>query len=412
MTETIQTAAGGAHDPEREVVAVCALACVPGMGAGSVERLAEAFGSPAGALEAGPGALASKAAELGLRRRTREFLAQRPDLEALGAWAISAAKAAGARVVTPRDESYPELLRRIGKPPPVLFVRGELPAVARRVALVGARAADEPALRLSRELAQGLAAAAVEVVSGGARGVDAEAHAGALWGAGRTVAVLGSGIDMPYPPENEALFERIASAGGAVVSELPPGTPAAPPNFPRRNRTIAGLSHATVVVRAAEASGALITAKHAAALGRPIFAVPGEGTDPLAAGPHRLLAAGAASPVSSAREIVELLGWSQRGPHAARESAVLPSGQPAGRASAPRPIEQPLDGPARRVWELFDGGRPLHVDALAARAQLPAHEALRWLTELEIKGLIHQKPGKVFVRCPGLVVNRNGSAGI
>ncbi len=401
MTEKIHTEVGAPREPAAEVVAVCALACVPGMGPGALARMAQAFGSLGGALRAGPEALASKAAELKLQRRTSEFLAQRPDLEKLGAWAVSTARAAGARILTLADPTYPPLLRRIENPPPVLYVRGELSGDPKRVALVGARAADEAALQLSRELGEELAIAGVEVVSGGARGVDAEAHAGALWGGGRTVAVLGSGIDVPYPPENGALFERIAAGGGALVSELPPGTPASRPNFPRRNRTIAGLSHATVVVRATAASGALITARHAAAQGRAIFAVPGEARDALAAGPHHLLASGSAAPVTCAREILELLGWSVPGHLVARGDATLPSRLPAGPASVAPPAEQALDGPARRVWELLDGRRPVHVDVLATRAQLGAHEALRWLTELELKGLIHQRPGKYFLRSRG-----------
>ncbi|HYV66469.1 MAG TPA: DNA-protecting protein DprA, partial [Myxococcales bacterium] len=272
-------------------------------------------------------------------------------------------------------------------------------AAKRRVALVGARAADEPALRLSRRLAEGLAALGIEVVSGGARGVDAEAHAGALWGGGSTVAVLGTGVDVAYPPENAALFDRIAAGGGAVVSEVPPGTPPSPQNFPRRNRTIAGLAHATVVVRATAESGALITAKHAASSARPVFAVPGEAGEPLAAGPHHLLASGAAAPIRSAEEIARLLGWLPHGESGARKDAELALGQPA--AGAPAPSGQLLEGPARRVWELLDERRGLHVDALATRAQLRPQEALRWLTELELKGFILQKPGKVFLRCPG-----------
>jgi len=399
VTEKIQTAAGPAGDPDGELAAICAFACVPGMGARTLARVANAFGSLGDALRAGPEAIGAKSAELRLQRRTREFLAQLPDLEKLGAWAISASSAAGARAISRHDDSYPELLRRIDDPPAVLFVRGELLPSARRVALVGARAADEPALRLSRQLAEGLAAAGVEVVSGGARGVDAEAHAGALWGRGRTIAVLGSGIDVAYPPENASLFERIAAGGGALVSELPPGTPASRPNFPRRNRTIAGLSHATVVVRAAAESGALITASHAAAVGRPVFAVPGEPGDPLAAGPQDLLATGAATPVRSADDIVELLGWSQHGAQAARKG-VPPTERAAACTLAAASTGQPLKGPALRVWEVLDGGRGLHVDALAARAQLRPQEALQGLTELELKGLIHQKPGKVFVRRP------------
>src|SRR5207253_4320604 len=211
--------------------------------------------------------------------------------------------------------------------------RGELAEHPRRVALVGARAGDEAALRLARELGEELAGAGVQIVSGGARGVDAAAHAGALWGGGSTVAVLGSGIDVAYPPENGPLFERIAIGGGALVSEFPPGTPSTRPNFPRRNRTIAGLSHATVVVRASAASGALITARHAAAQRRPIFGVPGDPADELSAGPDQLLSSGLAAAVSSAAEIMELLGWSPRGAQAARKDAAPPSRPPA--ASTP-----------------------------------------------------------------------------
>jgi DNA processing protein len=400
VTETLQTSAETGREPA-EVLAVCALASVPGVGAQALARIARAFGSLGAALQAGPEALAARAAELKLRSRTTRFLARRPDLEKLGAWAMSAARSAGARAVTLGDPSYPQLLRAIENPPPVLYVRGELPGDRRRVALVGARAADDPALQLSRQLGEQLAIAGIEVVSGGARGVDAEAHAGALWGGGHTVAVLGSGIDVAYPPENAALFERIAAGGGALVSELPPGTPATRPNFPRRNRTIAGLSHATVVVRATAESGALITAQHAKAQGRPIFAVPGEEGEALTAGPLRLLAAGDAAPVTCAREILELLGWSVPGKLAAREDAVVPSRPSAARPPAPRPPEQALDGAALRVWEILDGQRPIHVDVLAARARLATHDALRWLTELELKGLIHQRPGKYFLRSRG-----------
>jgi DNA processing protein len=398
VTGKIHTA-GAAQGPAEELASICALACVPGMGSRTLARVAAVFGSLAGAVRAGPDAIAAQAAELRLSRRTREFLAGEPDLLALGAWAISAARSAGARAIPLRDESYPELLRGIQDPPAILFVRGELVGAKRRVALVGARAADEPALRLSRRFAEGLAALGIEVVSGGARGVDAEAHAGALWGGGSTVAVLGTGVDVAYPPENAALFDRIAAGGGAVVSELPPGTPPSRQSFPRRNRTIAGLAHATVVVRATAASGALITAKHAATAGRRVFAVPGEPGEPLAAGPHHLLASGVAAPVQSAEEIAQLLGWLPHGGPVARKDAGLASREPVPGTRAS--IEQPLDGPARRVWELLDERRGLHVDALAARAQLRAQEALRWLTELELKGLILQKPGKVFLRCPG-----------
>jgi len=397
MTGTTQ-AESEAPREGADVLAACALASVPGMGGAALARVAEAFGSLSAALQAGPGAVAAKRADLRLRREASDFLARGPDLQRLGAWALSAARAAGARVLTPESAGYPALLRAIGNRPGVLYVRGELAEHPRRVALVGARAADEAALQLARELAEDLAAAGVQIVSGGARGVDAAAHAGALWGGGGTIAVMGSGIDVAYPPENGPLFERIAAGGGALVSEFTPGTPSARPNFPRRNRTIAGLSHATVVVRASVASGALITARHAAAQHRPVFAVPGDPTDELCAGPEQLLSSGMAAPVQCAEDVLRLLGWPvpeqlagrRDGLRAARQLAVCPP--------APVPVGEALEGPALRVWELLDGGRPVHVDVLANEAQLRPHEALRWLTELELKGLIDQKPGKVFLR--------------
>jgi DNA processing protein len=399
VTETIQAKVGAPRECA-DVAAACALASVPGMGAAALARVAQAFGSLAAALQAGPAALAAKS-DLRLRKEARDFLGRHPDLEKLGAWALSAARAAGARVLTPDSASYPALLRQIENPPAVLYVRGELAEHARRVALVGARAADEAALQLARELAEELAAAGVQIVSGGARGVDAAAHAGALWGGGSTVAVMGSGIDVAYPPENGPLFERIAEGGGALVSEFPPGTPSTRPNFPRRNRTIAGLSHATIVVRATAASGALITARHAAAQGRPIFAVPGDRADELTAGPDQLLSSGVAAPVRCAADVLRLLGWPVPEKLAGRTDALRATRQPAVQPPAPVPVQEALEGPALRVWELLDGARPLHVDVLANQAQLRPDEALRSLTELELKGLIHQRPGKYFLRSRG-----------
>jgi len=392
--------AGGVVGPD--VVAACALASVPGLGASGLARLTHAFGSFAEALDAGPKTLLGRADELRLRPETRDFLSRKPDLEELGIWAVDAARAAGARIVVLGDPWYPSLLRQIENPPPVLYVRGGLAAEMKRVALVGARAADDYGLQLARTLGEELAMAGVQVISGGALGIDAAAHAGALWGQGTSVAVLGSGIDMPYPKENEALFERLSTGGGAVVSEFPPGTASNRSNFPRRNRTIAGLSHATVVIRATEQSGALITANHAAVQGRPIFAVPGQAGDELSAGPNHLLTAGAARAVTSARDILQLLQWPVPGrlgteevdaPHRKRPT-VLPPPEP----RAARADPQVLDELALRLWHLLDDRRPLHVDELAARSQLPAHEALRKLTELELKGLCLQKPGKYFLR--------------
>jgi DNA processing protein len=397
---------------ERELIAACALSCVPGVGASTLSRVAQALGSVEQALDAGCDALVANAEQLQLAPRTRRFLRQRPDLWRLGEWALSAANAAGARVVLRSAPDYPDLLRRIDNAPAVLYVRGELAAQARRVAIVGSRAADGEALRVAREIAERLACFGVEIVSGGARGIDAAAHAGALWGGGRTIAVLGCGVDVAYPPEHADLFDGIASSGGAVVSEFPPGAPSSRPNFPRRNRTIAGLSHATVVVRAGLSSGALLTAASALDQQRALFAVPGDPHDAIAVGPNQLIEAGAATAVCNADELLRLLDWSV----AARPATRADEGRSSGRPSVPMPLQLPLEpaleGPSRELWRAMQEGRPAHIDDLAARTNVPPHEALRWLTELELKGLCRQAPGKYFLRCRAWPLNPNGSAGI
>ena len=446
MKDATHTAAdaGGVVGPD--VVAACALTAVPGMGASSLARLTVAFGSLADALVAGPLKILKVAAEINLKLRQDavDYLNRKPDLEQLGTWAVETAKNAGARVVVIGDPWYPALLRQIDNPPPLLYVRGGLTDV-RRIAIVGARETDDYGLELARELAEGLARAGVQVVSGGARGVDAAAHAGALWGTGTTCAVLGCGIDIVYPPENAALFDRLAGGGGAVVSEFPPNTPASRANFPRRNRTIAGLSTATVVVRARMDSGALLTANHAVKQGRALFAVPGQHGDELSEGPNSLLTAGVAQAVTGAEDLLKALGWPPPPPpvpaQGTRRKAYVPPAPPRPGASplntpmkvekvAPRPVrpapaveappapapaevsvevvsarqatgdlsEEVLDEDSQRMLKSLDLRTPLHLDELAARAQVNASTALRKLLELEVKGLCLQRPGKYFLR--------------
>jgi DNA processing protein len=250
--------------------------------------------------------------------------------------------------------------------------------------MVGSREADEEGLRLARQIAEDLASAGVQVVSGGARGIDAAAHEGALWGQGTTAAVLGCGIDVAYPPAHGPLFERLAQGGGAVVSEFPPGVPGNRLNFPRRNRTISGLSSAVVVVRASLASGALVTAREASRQGRLLFAVPGPAGAPLCEGTNRLLAGGSARPATSAADVLRELGWEPlRRPNRAERSR--------------HPSTLGLDEPGARLLGLLER-RPLHLDQLAERAGMRAQEALRRLQDLELKGFCLQRPGKYYLR--------------
>ena len=208
------------------------------------------------------------------------------------------------------DPAFPTLLRAVHDPPPGLFVRGGDPSVLSRtaVAIVGARACSPYGAQVARALGRELAAAAgVVVVSGLARGVDGEAHRGALEAGGVTVAVLGYGIDRDYPASHRELARRIVDSGGLIVSEYAPGVEPAPWRFPARNRIVAGLAIATVVVEARDASGALITADLALEEGREVFAVPGEITSALSAGSNALLRIGA-TPLTSSADVLESLG--------------------------------------------------------------------------------------------------------
>jgi DNA processing protein len=214
------------------------------------------------------------------------------------------------RCIRRRDASFPALLAAIHDPPPRLFLRGTADAdllCRPAVAVVGARACSSYGRSVARSLARDLAATGLVVVSGLARGIDGEAHRGALEGGGATVAVLGCGIDRDYPAAHAELARRICESGGLVASEYEPGVEPAPWRFPARNRIIAGLCHATVVVEARERSGALITADFALEEGREVLAVPGEITSSLSAGTNALLRLGA-TPVTCVEDVLELYG--------------------------------------------------------------------------------------------------------
>ena len=400
MTDDLRSASDAGGVVGADVVSACALSAVPGLGASTLLKIVRAFGSLSDALEAGPQQIVARAAELKLRQDARDFLLREPDLRELGLWAVAAARAAGARIVLFGDAWFPPLLREIENPPVLLYVRGALEPRAPRIAVVGARDSDDYGLEIARQMAEGFARARVQVVSGGARGVDGAAHAGALWGGGTTVAVLGTGIDVTYPPEHGELYERLATGGGAVVSELTPGTRPQPANFPRRNRIISGLSSAVVVVRAALRSGALSTADHAARQERPIFAVPGDATSRLSAGPNELLRLGAARSATSPRDV--LLGLEWKLPRELEQPPEPPGPafpdrtDPA--AAASRTDARVIDEGALRLWRLLDPKKPQHIDELSARSGLAAQETLRKLVDLELRGLCVQRPGKYFLR--------------
>jgi DNA processing protein len=332
------------------------------------------LGSPAELFRASQRALAGKVGDTlaaGLRRFDAGEAMERQR---------AAAERSAARLVTLEDEEYPPALKQIPLPPPFLFVRGTLARDdALAIALVGSRRPTGYGLRMAERLAGDLAARGVTIVSGLARGVDTGAHRGAMGAAGRTLAVLGSGVDVVYPPENRGLAREVTAAG-AVVSQFPMGTPPLPAHFPIRNRVIAGLALGTVVVEAAERSGALITARLAGEIGREVYAVPGNVSSPVSQGTNQLIQDGARL-VRDWEDVVAELAPMWR-------AAVRPLAAPEGAAAAEA---------GGAVLPLL-GEEPVAIDHVIERTGLPAGEVAASLTDLELRGLVRKLPGQRYVR--------------
>jgi DNA processing protein len=302
------------------------------------------------------------------------------------------AERAGAKLLTLEDADYPAALRGIPLPPPFLFVRGSLHREdGLAIAVVGSRRPTSYGVRMAGQLAADLAERGVAVVSGFARGVDTAAHRGALQ-AGRTVAVLGSGVDVLYPPENRGLADRILGdakrgAAGAIVSQFPMGTAPLPQHFPLRNRVIAALSIGTVVVEAAEKSGALITVRCAAELGREVYAVPGNVSSPTSQGTNRLIQDGAKL-VGDWRDVVAEWPPAWRG-------ALRPAAEAAGLEGRVAAVQ----GDARETQILsLLGDDPLAIDLVIERSGLSSGQVAAGLTTLELRGLVRQLAGQRYVR--------------
>lgn len=289
----------------------------------------------------------------------------------------------GYSLLTLGDVEYPSLLREIFDPPCALYCAGRTDVLERpAVALVGSRRPTPYGRYMAERLARDLAGRGIVMVSGLAVGIDAAGHQGALDG-GRTVAVMGSGLDIPYPKANRRLFDRIA-AEGAVISEFPLGTDPLAANFPRRNRIISGLSRALIVVEAAEKSGSLISAGFALEQGREVMAVPGNVTSEVSRGTNGLIKAGAKL-VENWKDVAEEL------PSPFREALLA---QEPGE-TAPLPL---LSEAEAAVWGLLSPDVPAHVDELMERTEFSISELLTILLELEIKGVAAQVSGKRYLR--------------
>lgn len=345
---------------------------VKGIGAVRMRALKEHFGDLAVAWQAPAEAL--QAAGLG-PRLTERFLQVRAsvDVEKYLAQVL----ASGIQVLTWADEAYPERLKAIDQPPPVLYLRGEvLPQDRLAVAIVGTRRITAYGRQVTEDLAACLAQNGVTVVSGLARGVDAVAHQAALKAGGRTIAVLGSGVDRVYPPENAALAQKVI-ASGALVSDYAPGTPPEASNFPPRNRIISGLAAAVVIVEAGETSGALITAQFAADQGREVFAVPGNILAVQSKGTNRLIAQGA-RPMLTVRDVVDALDLAGVSEQLAVRAAV------------------PGNETETQLLQVLSS-EPLHVDEIRLRTGLPIERVSATLVMMELKGLVRQVGGMNYI---------------
>jgi DNA processing protein len=363
---------------EKELARWIALSRIKGLGCVSFRKLADHFDDPIEAFSVSAAALAEvEGFDQNAIDGVRNFAAW-DEVEK----EIVRAKQAAVKIVPFTDPSYPARLRMIPDPPPVLYVKGEIrDEDERAVAVVGSRSASDYGRRITRNLCRELVALGFTIVSGMARGIDGAAHEMTLSAGGRTIAVLGSGVDYAYPPEHEHLYQRI-SQSGAVVSEFPIGTRPMAFNFPARNRVISGLSAGVVVVEATEKSGSLITARLAVEQGREVFAVPGEVGTSRSRGAHRLIRQGAKL-VESAHDIIEEIAPQllRRGGEALSESR--------------RTLPQNVSGDLQKIFSLFQE-RSLQIDEIIETSGYSPAKVSQVLLELELHGYIKQLPGKKY----------------
>jgi len=366
-----------------------ALALTPGLGPTRVRKLVEHFGSAERVFQASLTELEAT----GMPVVSAQSLATGKSLE-LAQQECAKAAECGAKILALDDPAYPARLKEIYDPPVVLFVRGSVEVISSPgIAMVGTRHPTPYGLGMAERLSKDLAARGLVIISGMARGVDTASHRGAIAVGGKTVAVFGTGIDVMYPKENSRLAEQILSLGGALISEFPVGTFAAPQNFPIRNRIISGMSVGVLVVEAAEYSGTRITARCALEQDRDVYAVPGNVTNKGSWGPNTLIKQGAKL-VATWEDVWEELPTDiQDKLDAARPESSLPETASLFPDDATSPHE-------RKIMRLLKSDESTHIDELVERleAELSSSEIFAALFELELNGKIRQLPGKNFVK--------------
>jgi DNA processing protein len=379
-----------------------------GVGPRTCKLLIEKFGTPEKIFQLN----SEEIAAAGVPRNTARSITEFRDFEALEK-ELCELPNIGARLIKWSDADYPLNLRQIADPPPFLFVRGTAQLTdSNCIAVVGARAASDIGRRMAQRLGLELAAKGFTVVSGLARGIDGEAHQGALDAHGKTLAVLGCGVDVIYPAEHRKLAEAIIAGGGALISELPIGTQPLAENFPTRNRILSGLCLGVVIVEAAEKSGSLITARMALEQDRQVFAVPGSPLSGKTRGSNRLLKEGAKL-VECVEDVIEELApqmigrprVAERTPPVSIEQVPTPPTSNTGVSDEVAQLLHPpadaksIEGPADSTTTILNNLREserLHVDSIIESSGLNAQTVLRLLLELELEGRVTQHPGKLF----------------
>lgn len=351
-----------------------ALSMAPGIGSVLFKRLTQAFGSPKGVFQA---SLKDLNKVEGIGQKVAASL-KKFDWKHIVEKELRLSEKSGAKMVTWEDEEYPLNLTQIYDPPPLIYVRGSLiPEDRMAVAVVGSRYPTTYGKSAAERIAMGLSRKGVTVISGLARGVDSCAHRGALAAGGRTIGVLGCGLDIIYPPENRELYDRVA-AQGAIISEFPLETPPDSDHFPIRNRVISGLSLGVAVVEATLRSGSLITARFALEQGRDVYAVPGNVDSARSEGTNRLIKEGAKL-VTQAEDILE---------------EILPLSQPAPAETLPQPT---LSEEEAKVFSAL-GREALHIDRVTAQTGISSAKVSAILLTLELAGHIKQLPGMRFAK--------------
>lgn len=368
-------------DREKNRICWLSLKLLPGLGNKSLLRLLEVFGSAENILGAGRKDLSAAGLprDEPLQMLAAKRFARDPEKE----WKYLESR--NFRLLCLGDDDYPSNLAEIPDPPAVLFVHGSLmPRDLVSVAVVGSRYASPAGILFAERLGSDLASCGVTIVSGFALGIDSAAHRGTLKAKGRTLAVLGCGLDVNYPSVNADLRREIGLAG-ALITEYIPGAPPSSGNFPARNRIISGLSLGVVVVEAAERSGSLITARLALEQGREVFAVPGVAQSARSKGTHRLIRQGAKL-VENSEDVLEEIR-----PLLRQFSSKLPE-NPVQTGATP---ESPDSAEQAAILKILDNV-PKHIDEIARELNIPVQTAAALLLELELKGLVSQLPGKYF----------------